>query len=227
MFERFSEEAEQVIAKAQEAARGLGHGHVGTEHLLLGLLADERLVSARALRGFGLTYDVVRAQVVAKVGTGHEPTVGEIPFTPQSQQVFELSMRESLRLGHDYIGSGHLLLGLAYGKDTLSSQILRPAGADLRALRERTEPLIPPAATALPAATTAAPMPEPGAVSFTVAPDRRLRTLLMLAGGRALRDGRQEIAIADVIEALWDDPEARQLLVGHQAPAHAHCPNRA
>ncbi|HWD68581.1 MAG TPA: Clp protease N-terminal domain-containing protein [Solirubrobacteraceae bacterium] len=216
MFERFNEEADHVVARAQDAARGLGHKHVGTEHLLLGLLADERLVSARALSAFGLTYELVRAQVVAKVGTGHEPTEGEIPFTPQSQQVFELSMRESLRLGHDYIGAGHLLLGLAYGKDTLSSQILRPVGADLRAVRERTEPLIPEAATAVASVSSLQPTPEARSVSFTVAPDPQLKALLMLAGGRALGDARQEIAIADVIEALWDDPEARQLLVGRQ-----------
>ena len=214
MFERFSEEAEQVIAKAEEAARGLGHKHVGTEHLLLGLLADERLISARALRGFGLTYDAVRAQVVAKVGTGDEPTAGEIAFTPQSQQVFELSMRESLRLGNDYIGAGHLLLGLAYGKDTLSSQILRPVGADLKALRERTEPLIPPtpAAPVTGAATQA--VPDPRSVTFTVEPDPHLRDVLMAAGSRALADARQQIQIVDVIEALYDDPEARQLLPG-------------
>lgn len=217
MFERFSEEAEQVVAKAEDAARGLGHKHVGTEHLLLGLLADERLVSARALSAFDLTYELVRAQVVTKVGTGDEPTVGEIPFTPQSQQVFELSMRESLRLGHDYVGAGHLLLGLAYGKDTLSSQILRPVGADLKALRERTEPLIPQtaAATAI-SATPVLPVPEPGSVSFTIAPSPHLKALLMLAGSRALGDAREEIAVADLIEALWDDPEARRLLVGRQ-----------
>lgn len=216
MFERFNQEAEQVLATAQDAARGLGHKHVGTEHLLLGLLADERLVSARALSAFDLTYELVRAQVVAKVGTGHEPTEGEIPFTPQSQQVFELSMRESLRLGHDYIGAGHLLLGLAYGKDTLSSQILRPVGADLRALRERTEPLIPEAAAAVSTTNAVQPMLQPGSASFAVAPDRQLSALLMLAGSRALGDARQEIAVADVIDALWDDPDARGLLVGRQ-----------
>lgn len=219
MFERFSEDAEQAVADAQEAARGLGHKHVGTEHLLLGLLADERLVSARALSAFDLSYDGVRAQVVAKVGTGHEPTEGEIAFTAQAQKAFELSVRESLRLGHDYVGTGHLLLGLAHGKDTLSSQILRPVGADLRALRECTEPLIPQTATQLPVRAAALPMPEPRAVSFTIAPDPQLSGLLMIAGSRALADARQQIGVADVIEALWDDPEARQLLIGRQRPA--------
>ena len=214
MTERLSAEAETVIATAEEAARGLGHNHVGTEHLLLGLLADERLVSARALSAFGLAYTNVRAQVVAKVGTGDEPTEGEIPLTPQSQKALELSLRESLRLGHDYVGAGHLLLGLAHGKDTLSSQILRPVGADLKALRERTEPLIAPSATPLVAVSAGRAVPDPDSVSFTVEPDAELRTLLMAAGGRALADARQQIAIADVIEALYDDPVARQMLPG-------------
>jgi ATP-dependent Clp protease ATP-binding subunit ClpC len=218
MSERFSDEAQQILERAEEAARGLGHKHVGTEHLLLGLLADERLVSARALSAFGLTYEGARSQVVAKVGTGHEPTEGEIPFTPQSQKALELSMRESLRLGHDYIGSGHLLLGLGHGKDTLSSQILRPAGADLRALRECTEPLIPPTEMPLPAGAAAQANPELSAVAFTIAPDAQLTNLLMLAGGRALADARREIGVGDVVAALWDDPDARQLLVGRRVP---------
>ena len=216
VLERFSAEAEQVVATAQDAARGLGHGHAGTEHLLLGLLSDERLVSARALAGFGLAYDGVRAQVVAKVGTGDAPTEGEIPFTPQAQQVFELSMRESLRLGHDYIGAGHLLLALAYGKDTLSSQILRPVGADLRAVRERTEPLIPQSEDPPLAAAPAPPRPELSSVSFTIAPDPDLHRLLMAAGSRALAAARTGIAVVDLVEALWEDPDARQLLIGRQ-----------
>jgi len=217
MFERFSEEAEHVVATAEEAARGLGHKHVGTEHLLLGLLIDDRLVSARALGAFGLTYGGVRAQVVSKVGTGHEPTQGEIPLTSQSQKALELSLRESLRLGHDYIGAGHLLLGLAHGTDTLSSQILRPVGADLRAVRAQTEPLILQTAPRLSSGASAQGVPELQSVAFAIAPDSHLRALLMLAGSRALADAREEIGVADVIEALWDDPQARQLLLGRQA----------
>jgi ATP-dependent Clp protease ATP-binding subunit ClpA len=113
VFERFTEHARQVVVLAQDEARALLHNYIGTEHLLLGLLREqEGLVGSRVLASFGITLEEVRAQVVRIVGQGDEVVPGPIPFTKHATRVLELALREALSLGHNYIGTEHILLGL-------------------------------------------------------------------------------------------------------------------
>ena len=111
MFERFTERARQVVVLAQEEARTLKHNYIGTEHILLGLLREEEGLAARVLESLDITVERVRAQVVRIVGSGEEVTSGQIPFTPRAKKVLELALREALSLGHNYIGTEHILLG--------------------------------------------------------------------------------------------------------------------
>src|SRR6266508_4208248 len=112
MFERFTERARQAVVLAQDEARTLKHNYVGTEHILLGLLREEEGAGARVLESLGVRLEEVRAQVARIVGQGDEVTNGQIPFTPRAKKVLELSLREALSLGHNYIGTEHLLLGV-------------------------------------------------------------------------------------------------------------------
>ena len=132
MFERFSERARQVVVLAQEEARRLRHNYIGTEHLLLALLSEGEGVASRALTNLDITLEEARAQVARVVGPGDEVVTGQIPFTPRAKKVLELSLREAMRLGHDYIGTEHLLLGIAREDAGVAAQILRgfDAGAD-------------------------------------------------------------------------------------------------
>src|SRR6478735_276340 len=109
MFERFTERARQVVVLAQEEARTLKHNYIGTEHILLGLLREEEGLAARVLESLDITVERVRAQVVRIVGSGEEVTSGQIPFTPRAKKVLELALREALSLGHNYIGTMHIL----------------------------------------------------------------------------------------------------------------------
>ena len=124
MFERFTERARQVVVLAQEEARGLKHNYIGTEHLLLGLLREQEGVAARALESCGVTLAEVRDQVGRIVGYGDEVVTGQIPFTPRAKKVLELALRESLSLGHEYIGTEHLLLALTRMDDGVAARIL-------------------------------------------------------------------------------------------------------
>jgi ATP-dependent Clp protease ATP-binding subunit ClpA len=124
VFERFTEEARQVIVLAQEEAGGLRHNYIGTEHLLLGLVGQERGLPAEAFESFDITAGAVRAQVARIVGHGDEATTGHIPFTPRSKRVLEGALREALSLGDNYIGSQHLLLALLREGDGVAERIL-------------------------------------------------------------------------------------------------------
>ena len=132
MFERFSDEAREVVVLAQDEARALKHNWIGTEHLLLGLLREESL-AARVLGSLDITFDQVRAQVARIVGHGDEPPFGQIPFTPRAKKVLELSLLEAQSLGHDYIGPEHILLGLVREGQGVANRILLDfdAGADM------------------------------------------------------------------------------------------------
>jgi ATP-dependent Clp protease ATP-binding subunit ClpC len=112
MFERFTERARQVVVLAQDEAQALRHDYIGTEHLLLGLLREEEGLGARVLGGLGIEIEAVRAVVRTRVGEGASASVGQIPFTPHAKETLELSLREALALGHKYIGTEHVLLGL-------------------------------------------------------------------------------------------------------------------
>ena len=124
MFERFTERSRRVVVLAQEEARHFNHNYIGTEHLLSGLLRDDKVVAARALVSLGVTLDEVREQLESIVGYGEEGTGGEAPFTPRSKKIMELALREALRLGHNYIGTEHLLLGLMREGEGVANRIL-------------------------------------------------------------------------------------------------------
>jgi ATP-dependent Clp protease ATP-binding subunit ClpC len=128
MFERFTDRARRVIVLAQEEARLLDHNYIGTEHLLLGLIREEDDVAAKVLGDLGVSLDAVRDRVVSMIARGNQPPRGHIPFTPPSKKVLELSLRESVALGHDYIGTEHLLLGLVSDGDGVAGQVLTGFG---------------------------------------------------------------------------------------------------
>jgi ATP-dependent Clp protease ATP-binding subunit ClpC len=129
VFERFTEPAREVVVLAQDEARSLQHHYVGTEHLLLGLLRREA-VASQALTALGVGHEEVHAQVARIVGQGDTPAGGQIPFTPRSKKVLELSLREAVELGHNHIGTEHLLLAIMREGDGVAAQILFDLGAD-------------------------------------------------------------------------------------------------
>jgi ATP-dependent Clp protease ATP-binding subunit ClpC len=135
MFERFTERARQVVVLAQEEARTLKHNYIGTEHILLGLLREEEGLAARVLESLDITVERVRAQVVRIVGSGEEVTAGQIPFTPRAKKVLELALREALSLGHNYIGTEHILLGLVRENEGVAARILLDFDADSEKIR--------------------------------------------------------------------------------------------
>ena len=135
MFERFTERARQVVVLAQEEARTLKHNYIGTEHILLGLLREEEGLAARVLESLDITVERVRSQVVRIVGSGEEVTSGQIPFTPRAKKVLELALREALSLGHNYIGTEHILLGLVRENEGVAARILLDFDADSDKIR--------------------------------------------------------------------------------------------
>ncbi|HKY65385.1 MAG TPA: Clp protease N-terminal domain-containing protein [Acidimicrobiales bacterium] len=135
MFERFSDRGRRVVVLAQEEARLLGHGYIGTEHLLLGIVHEGEGVAARALESLGIELGAVRRKVEETVGRGDDQPEGHIPFTPHAKKVLELSLREALQFGHDYIGTEHVLLGLIRESDGVAAQVLVGSGADLSTVR--------------------------------------------------------------------------------------------
>ncbi|GGL16090.1 hypothetical protein GCM10014719_17770 [Planomonospora parontospora subsp. antibiotica] len=135
MFERFTDRARRVVVLAQEEARRLSHDHIGTEHVLLGLLGEEDGVAARALQSFGIGLEQVRSDIEKIIGQGSAPPSGHVPFTPRAKKVLELSLREALDLRHTYIGTEHILLGLIREGEGLAAQVLTKRGARLEAVR--------------------------------------------------------------------------------------------
>jgi ATP-dependent Clp protease ATP-binding subunit ClpC len=135
MFERFTDRARRVVVLAQEEARELNHGYIGTEHLLLGLIHEGGGASGPALGALAVTLDDARAQVVAIVPRGQEPPSGHIPFTPRAKKILELSLREALELGHDYIGPEHILLGIVREGQGVASEVLARLGANGHRIR--------------------------------------------------------------------------------------------
>ena len=135
MFERFTERARQVVVLAQDEARALKHNYIGTEHILLGLLREEEGLAARVLESLDITVEEVRAQVARIVGQGDEVTTGQIPFTPRAKKVLELALREALSLGHNYIGTEHILLGLVRENEGVAARILLDFDADAEKIR--------------------------------------------------------------------------------------------
>ena len=139
MFERFTERAKQVVVLAQNEARALKHNYIGTEHILLGLLREEEGLAARVLDSLDITVEEVREQVKRLVGQGDQETVtGQIPFTPRAKKVLELALREALSLGHNYIGTEHILLGVVRENQGVAARILLDFDADAEKIRDET-----------------------------------------------------------------------------------------
>jgi ATP-dependent Clp protease ATP-binding subunit ClpA len=137
MFERFTDRARRVVVLAQEEARMLNHNYIGTEHILLGLIHEGEGVAAKALESLGISLDAVRQQVEEIIGEGQQAPSGHIPFTPRVKKVLELSRREMSQLGHSYIGTEHILLGLIREGDGVAAQVLVTLGADLNRVRQQ------------------------------------------------------------------------------------------
>jgi ATP-dependent Clp protease ATP-binding subunit ClpA len=137
MFERFTDRARRVVVLAQEEARHLNHDYIGTEHILLGLIHEGEGVAAKALESLDISLQAVRTEVEERIGHGTEAPTGHIPFTPRAKKALELSLRETLALGHNYIGTEHILLGLIQEGKGVAAQVLVKLGADLARVRQQ------------------------------------------------------------------------------------------
>jgi ATP-dependent Clp protease ATP-binding subunit ClpC len=157
LFERFTDRARRVVVLAQEEARLLNHNYIGTEHILLGLIHEGEGVAAKALESLGISLEAVRSQVEEIIGQGGSSPSGHIPFTPRAKKVLELSLREALQLGHNYIGTEHILLGLIREGEGVAAQVLVKLGADLSRVRQQVIQLLSGYAGGKEGATTGGP----------------------------------------------------------------------
>ena len=142
MFERFTDRARRVVVLAQEEARMLDHNYIGTEHILLGLVHEGEGVACQALESLGVSLEAVRQQVTEIIGHGSFPPTGHIPFTPRAKKIMEFSLREATQLGHRYIGTEHILLGIIREGEGVAAQVLVQLGADLNKVRQQVIQLI-------------------------------------------------------------------------------------
>jgi hypothetical protein len=142
VFERFTDRARRVVVLAQEESRLLDHNHIGTEHLLLGLIHEGDGIASQALESLDISLADVRSEVERIIGRGDSAPVGHIPFTPRAKKVLEMSLREALELGHNYIGTEHILLGLIREGEGVAAQVLVKLGADLSTVRQRVVQLL-------------------------------------------------------------------------------------
>ena len=161
MFERFTERARRVVVLAQQEARILDHNYIGTEHILLGLIREGDGVAARALTALGISLDAMRQAVENIIGRGTQslPESGHIPFTPRAKKVLELSLREAVQLGNDYIGTEHILLGLIREGDGVAAQVLVGSGVDLNRARQQVIELLQ-GRSAKQASSSSGPLPD-------------------------------------------------------------------
>jgi ATP-dependent Clp protease ATP-binding subunit ClpC len=205
VFERFTERARQVVVLAQEEARTLKHNYIGTEHILLGLLREEKGLAARVLETLDITVERVRAQVVAIVGSGEEVTSGQIPFTPRAKKVLEMALREALSIGHNYIGTEHILLGLVRENEGVAARILLDFDANSEKIRNRVLHMLgEPGEHGYESAGAPAPAPAVEA-SIHVGFAEPVRELLVTAAARALADRRTEVELPDLLLAIVED----------------------
>ncbi len=224
VFERFSERAREVVVFAQDEARALVHNYVGTEHILLGLLRVEQGVAARVLESLGVSLERAREHLIRTVGPGEEVTSGQIPFSPRSKKVLELSLRESLRLRHNYIGTEHILLALVRENEGLAGHVLLDEfNVGPEAIRDAVLRLVPPGdadqsvESGLVRASGTASAGSRSEFIFEVRPDPRLRMLLRVAAGRALVDERSQFGLDDLI-AVANERKSRGAELDIQPP---------
>ena len=219
MFERFTEQARQVVVFAQEESRTLKHNYIGTEHILLGLLREQEGVAARVLESLELDVERVRAQVARIVGSSEEVSDGPIPFTPRAKKVLELALREAIILSHSYIGPEHILLGLLRETEGVAAQVFRAFDVDLENIRDEVLREVPEPGEEPPPGSPSArvvTLPHQSRMAFdfpiqvSLAP--HLRRLMMIAAARALEDGRTDTQLRDLMLALVRDEQAAALL---------------
>jgi ATP-dependent Clp protease ATP-binding subunit ClpC len=210
LFERFTERARQIVVLAHEEAIGLKHDHIGTEHLLLGLVRDSEGLAAHALGSFDITVERVRGEIVRIVGVGQAVVAGQMPLTPRSKRVLELALREAIGLGHNYIGTEHILLGVLALNDGVAARILVDFGVTPEQIRREVIRRL--SAAGAPPRPLGRPRPPAGEQEpsgfdewIRVGPAAAARRLLLVAAGRALADGRDEIESRDVLLALTRD----------------------
>jgi ATP-dependent Clp protease ATP-binding subunit ClpC len=208
VFERFTEPARRVVVLAQEEAREeLRHNYVGTEHILLGLLREEDGLASQLLASLGISLESARAHVIRIVGSGEEVASGPIPFTPRAKRILELALREALSLGHNYIGTEHILLGLVRESEGVAVRVLLDFDADAQRIRNAVIERLP--GPEGPQRGSAMSVARTQDFRLVVRPDRELLRLLMAAGGRALSDERNEFGLADLLAVakdVSDDP---------------------
>ncbi len=210
MFERFTERARQVVVLAQDEARALKHNYIGTEHILLGLLREEEGLAARVLDSLDITVEDVRANVARIVGQGEEVTTGQIPFTPRAKKVLELALREALSLGHNYIGTEHILLGLVRENEGVAARILLDFDADAEKIRnEIIRMLSGPGRRSAPQAGGAAP----AAGSAAAAAEAKKSSKLLDQFGRNLTKLASEGRLDPVVGRQTEIERMMQILV--------------
>src|SRR5213076_684874 len=186
MFERFTDRARRVVVLAQEEARMLNHNYIGTEHILLGLIHEGEGVAAKSLESLGIALEGVRSQVEEIIGQGQQAPSGHIPFTPRAKKVLELSLREALQLGHNYIGTEHILLGLIREGEGVAAQVLVKLGADLSRVRQQVIQLLSGYSGPGAASSSAAPGDKAGATSGGTGGDSPSGSLILDQFGRNL-----------------------------------------
>jgi len=219
MFERFTDRARQVVVLGQEEAQELGHNYIGTEHILLGLLREGQGVAARSLESLGISLEGVRLRVQEIIGEGQGMPSGHIPFTPRAKKVLELSLREALQFGHDYIGTEHILLGLVREGDGVAAQVLVQLGADLPAVRAQVIKVLQEAPDPLdvPGESPAAEeRPHPSTAGHVGQPVRVVGSRIQLESLNA-RIGEMISRLDVIVERLGSMEERLASIEGHLA----------
>ncbi len=203
-----------MVALAQEEARSLKHGHIGTEHLLLGMLREREGVAARVLESFDVTLERARGEVVRIVGVGQAASSGQLPFTARAKQVLELAPQEARTLGHSYIDPEHVLLALTTLPDGTARRILGEHHVEPVRIRGELLRIVEPPPEAVQTATPAQAPPSDNGFEewIRVRPGAGLHRLLMFAAARALDEGREDIQPRDILLALTRDEQAGPLL---------------
>jgi ATP-dependent Clp protease ATP-binding subunit ClpA len=210
MFERFTDRARRVIVLAQEEARLLNHNSIGTEHLLLGLAHEGQGVAAKALESLGISLDGARAQVEEVIGRGQSGPTGHIPFTPRAKKVLELSLREAKQLGHNYIGTEHLLLGLVREGEGVAAQVLIRLGGDLSRVRQQVIELLGSSASGPEAAAGMRPVPMPPPEELREAGEQLAEVRRQKEAAIEAQDFDRAAALRDAEEELLAGLAARE-----------------
>lgn len=216
MFERFTDRARRVVVLAQEEARLLHHNYIGTEHVLLALIAEGQGVAAKALASLGVSLEAVRAEIEKIVGPGAETPKGHIPFTPRAKKVLELSLREALQLGHNYIGTEHILLGLIREGRGVAAQVLQKqlekAGPEFGAVREKVMELLSGVAPRQKPESAGPVVHSSSDYHFT---ERSLRAI-SFARSEAVKRGKKSIDVQDILRALTREDHAVSKLLAEK-----------